>query len=325
MKQLVYKSIKITLGVIIAVIIAEFMNLQFTTTAGVIAMLSILNTRKQTLIIGLKRIGISSGAVVVSGILFAIFGHSLVTLTMFLLIFIPTLILIKSTESLTIATVLVTHIYTINDVTSGILLNEVLILLIGVMIAWVLNIHVLNVESDIKATQKKTEVLIKNILNKMQYQLLNQCDLCEQDDSLEELDQILALGMNLSIEHNNNYIIKDINYYVRYFQMRRQQYLLLTTMQKYFDTPFITPDMVKPLSDFTKRLSEEFNEYNVGKDLIVETNRLLKYYRKQNLPITRDEFEHRAILFMYLNDMIHFVEIKIRFMKKHGKIKYYGE
>ena len=159
----------------------------------------------------------------------------------------------------------------------------------------------------------------------MQYQLLNQCDLCEQEDLLETLDKTLIDGMNLSITHNNNFIVKDIHYYIRYFQMRRQQYLLLTHMQKYFDTVFVTPDMVKPLSEFTGRLSRELNEHNVGEDLLEETKRMLDYYRKEDLPKTRYEFEHRAVLFLYLNDMIHFVEIKINFMKKYGGIRYYGE
>lgn len=325
MKQLIYKSVKITVGVILAIILADLWKLQFTTTAGIIAMLSILDTRKQTLFIGLKRIGIGSGAVLISGLLFNIFGHHILTLTLFLLILIPTLIMINSTESLTISTVLVTHIYTINDVTTGIMLNEVFILLIGVIIAWTLNIHVINIENDIKSAQTKTEELIKEILDKMQDQLLNQCDLCEQEELLDSLDQTLGKGMILAIEHNNNYIVADITYYIRYFQMRRQQYLLLTNMQKYFDTVFVTKEMVKPLSDFTKRLALEFNEYNVGEDLLKETNRILDFYREQELPSTREEFEHRAILFLYLNDIIHFVEIKIRFMKKHGQVKYYGE
>ena len=325
MKELIYKSVKITIGLIMAIYIADLLSLQFTTTAGVITMLSVLDTRKQTFIIGIKRISLGIVSVLISSLIFNLFGHSLISLSLFLLVFIPSLIKIKSTESLVMSTVLVTHIYSIQEVTGQIMLNEVLILLIGIVVAWILNIHMINKERDIKLAQTRTETLIREILYKMQDQLLNTCDLCQQEDLLASLDQTLTKGMNLAIEHNNNYLMKDIPYYIRYFQMRRQQYLLLSNMQKYFNRVFITQDMVKPLSDFTKKLAEEFNEFNSGEELIEETKRLLVFYREQKLPTDRKEFEHRAILFLYLYDMIHFVEIKNSFMKKHGIIKYYGE
>lgn len=325
MKELIYKSVKITIGVILAIVIADVLNLKFTTTAGVITMLSILDTRKQTLTIGIKRIVIGSISVLISGLIFEAVGHDLLALTLFLLILIPTLILIRSTESLTISTVLVTHIYTIQDVTPGVMLNEVFIVLIGVVVAWGLNIHMINVEEDIKASQKKSEKIIKETLDMLAYQLINQCDMCEQEDLLSSLDDELTKGMDLAIAHNNNHLTKNIDYYIRYFQMRRQQYLLLTNTQKYFETSFVSKEMAKPLYEFTKQLSSELNELNIGDDLLSRANGLLSFYREQELPKTREEFEHRAVLFLYLNDMIHFVEIKMKFMSRYGEIKYYGE
>lgn len=325
MKNIVYKSTKITIGVILAIVIAELFGLMFATTAGVIAMLSILDTRKQTYIVGLKRIGASFVAILLAVLLFTSVGHNLIALTVFLLLMIPLLVFTKSAESLAVSTVLVSHIYTIADISFAILLNEVGLVLIGVLVAMVLNVHVINIEGDIRESQMKAEELIRKILDKMQYQLMNQCELSEQKRLLAELDETLTLGMNQAIAHTNNYFVKDTSYYIRYFQMRRQQYLLLTNMQKYFEVVFVSMEQVRPLSDFTGKLALELNESHLGETLLDEANGILSYYRNQELPKTREEFENRAVLFLYLNDLIRFKEIKIRFLQRFGNIRYYGE
>jgi uncharacterized membrane protein YgaE (UPF0421/DUF939 family) len=49
---------------------------------------------------------------------------------------------------------------------------------------------------------------------------------------------------------------------------------------------------------------------------------LKNHYKESELPATREEFENRATLFQYLNDLEHFIEIKSRFMVDYGEIVY---
>ena len=77
MKKLLYKAVKVTLATIIAIMIAEFMGLHYATTAGIIALLSVLDTRKQSLVIGGKRLGTATLAILLGILLFNTFGHHL--------------------------------------------------------------------------------------------------------------------------------------------------------------------------------------------------------------------------------------------------------
>jgi len=322
MKGLLYQSGKVVLATIIGILIAELLQLNYSTTAGVIAMLSVLDTRKQSMVLGIKRLLGATVAIIVAIVLFNSFGHELWVLGLFLIIFVPTLALLDSSEALTVATVLVTHIYSIKTTDLWILFNELALLVIGVSVAWALNLHLLNVEKDIRSSLLETEAGIKEILRKMSLQLLNACTCKEQTSNLRALDNLISQGLKKAIQYNDNHILKDFSYYEHYFHMRRQQYYVLRHMQTHFDSDFITLEEAKVLSDYTARIADELNEYNDAMSLMTEWQKIRDGYRQGALPVTREEFEHRATLFQYMNDLAYFKKIKMIFVAEHGGFNY---
>lgn len=314
MKQIVYQALKISVAVIVAIFIAEFFKLQYATTAGIVTMLSILDSRRQTYIVGIKRLISAMIAIVIALPLF-MFDHDLWVLGLFLLVYIPVSFAIKMSEGISVSTVLITHIYTIQILDVAVAVNEIALVFIGVVVAFIVNIHMPKGEEEIKQIQSDVEAQIRLILHKMKLQLLNQCSMSEQQASLEALDHLLTNGTNKAIIFSNNGIFKDRSYYIRYFQMRRQQYLVLTHMENHFEQIFITIDEAKLLSDFTEQLALSFAESNDGEALLIEAKRLMEYYKQSELPKTREEFENRAVLFQYFSDIIYFIEIKRRFMQ----------
>ena len=56
MKKLLYQSVKVIAATLLGALIAELLQLHYSTTAGVIAMLSVLDTRNQSSVIGAKRL-----------------------------------------------------------------------------------------------------------------------------------------------------------------------------------------------------------------------------------------------------------------------------
>ncbi len=321
MKGLLYRATKIAIGVVLSIFISDFIGLKYSSTAGIICMISILDTRIQTYVVGIKRLITSVIAIVLATILFQTGGHDLIVLGIFLMLFIPILTVLKITEGLGVSTVLISQIYNFETLSPGIMFNQIALLLIGVIVAWGMNIHIPNREREIKDIQLEVEELIKSILYNIKLHLLNQCSIEEQKNYLERLDYILTKGLDYAIDFNNNFILKDNSYFIKYFQMRRQQYEILVRMEKYFQKSFIAIEKAKPLSEFTERLVIELNEWNTGENLLEEADSLKKHYENTELPKTREEFENRAVLYQYFNDLIYFIEIKSKFMAEHGGIK----
>ncbi|PKM57091.1 MAG: hypothetical protein CVU98_07910 [Firmicutes bacterium HGW-Firmicutes-3] len=321
MKLLLYRSIKIALGVIGAIFLAEVIGLMYSTTAGVIAMLSILDTRKQTFYVGFKRIWTSLLAILIVTALFAILGHNLLVFGLFLLLYVPLMTWLKASEALTVNTVLVTHIYTLQSLGVGILMNEMALTIIGVLVAWILNLHMPNLENEIRNLQMEVEDKIKAILEQIKAKLMGQ-ENSVSTDLLAELKKQLDEGTKKAYIYHNNYILKDHRYFIKYFQMRKEQYRVLRHMNQLFHETFITVKEALPIGDFTHRLVTELNECNDGEDLLMALKALKNHYKESELPATREEFENRATLFQYLNDLEHFIEIKSRFMVDYGEIVY---
>lgn len=318
MKGLLYQSSKVVLATLIGILIAELLQLHYSATAGVIAMLSVLDTRKQSMVIGIKRLITSSVAIVLAIILFNVFGHNLWVLGLFLVIFVPGISLLKIKESLAVGTVLVTHVYTINTTETWVLFNELALLVIGVGVGWLLSLHMLNVEEEIRQRQLETEEAIKDILRKMSLQLLNKCSTKEQEKRLADLDELIGRGLKKAIQYNDNHLLKDYSYYEKYFQMRRQQYYVLKHMQTHFTITFIAEEEAHILSDYTSKIADELNECNDAMSLMSEWHSIRDGYRESPLPRSREEFENRATLFQYLNDLAYFKKIKMVFVTENG-------
>lgn len=320
MRNLLYRAIKISIAVLLAVVIAEFLHLDYPITAGVFAMLSILDSRRQTYIVGLKRLMAAGIAIVLSFVLFHLGGFDLWILGIFVVLFVPIVTLLKVTEGLIVSTVLVTHIYALESLTIHAVANEIGLILIGVLIAWAINLHMPNVEKDIHELQLETEEQIKSILRKMSLQLINQCSIDEQHGQLVMLNQLLQEGKEKALQYNNNYMLKDYSYYIHYFQMRRQQYEVLVHMEKIFEQIFIGVPQAQALSEFTEQLALGFSEKTTGMKHLKEIESLEQIYRDSELPKTRAEFENRARLYQYLNDIKYLIEIKVDFVEAFSGI-----
>jgi uncharacterized membrane protein YgaE (UPF0421/DUF939 family) len=66
---------------------------------------------------------------------------------------------------------------------------------------------------------------------------------------------------------------------------------------------------------FTLRLSNSIHEYNTAVGLLKRLQDLRESFKSMDLPKTREEFENRAMLYQFLNDLEQFLMIKNDFKK----------
>ncbi len=315
MKKLLLKSLKIVLGVMVSILIAEMAGLKYSSTAGILCIISIFETRRQTLKLGVKRIGVSILAIIMSAALYTFVGHNIYVLGLFLFIYVPLLTLIKSSENLVIGAVLASHIYSFDSPGLYIILNEVSLVLVGVVMAMATSLYMLDLRQNIHEKQKETEEILRQYLKNVENQLINKCTSEEQSGLLEKLDRSILAGMTAAIEDNNNHLLKDNSYYIRYFQMRREQYRILEHMNMYLNDIYVTVDEAYKLYEFTDQLANELQELNPANELRLKARQLEAYYKMSPLPKTREEFENKSVLLRYFRDIITFIEIKQRFSK----------
>jgi uncharacterized membrane protein YgaE (UPF0421/DUF939 family) len=95
--------------------------------------------------------------------------------------------------------------------------------------------------------------------------------------------------------------------------MRIIQLEVIKRMKRHFSRFYMTFEQTKILSEFTNNVAMNLHEDNDCLELLERLNLLRKDYKNMELPKNREEFENRALLFQFLNDLEDFLNAKREF------------
>lgn len=316
MKNLLYRTIKMSAGFTIGAAIGMQLGLDFPVSAGIIAILNLLETKKATVRVAWRRLYSSLLGLLLAVLIFRLFGYTTLNLGIFLLLFIPLAIKVSAKEGIIVNTVLASHLLTYRDVTLQVLVNELSLVLIGGLVALTLNLHVPDREKALKDAQQSVEEKIRALLWTMSFNMRNLCTIHSEEPNLRELEKEIKSAKKLAYEYMNNYFLEDNSYYLEYFQMRLLQLYRLFYMKEHLDMVFVDQEQAMTLSRFTGRMAYEYEEGNDGRSLLNRLDDIREEFRTTDLPTSRMEFENRAALFQYLNDLEEFIKLKLRFYQR---------
>lgn len=321
------KIIKIAAGTSLSILIAEFFGLAYSASAGIITLLSIQDTKKETITVALKRIIGFVIAVIIALVLFSTLGYYPITFGVFVLVFIFASYTLKISEGISMCAVLTTHFLIEKNMKIDFIINEFLILFIGILIGILLNLFMPKSLYKVKTQMNKVEDKIKIILEKQADSILAQESQNENNSEntyieiydvtydLNELNDLLEEGLTSAYENMNNTLLTDTRYYIQYFTMRKNQYETLTHMKDRMNRLSLIPKQAKPIYEFVKKISSQLHEYNNARTLLTELEEMLQNFKEEPNPQTREEFENRAVLLLFLYDVENFLTIKKNFVQ----------
>ncbi|WP_434305212.1 aromatic acid exporter family protein [Clostridium botulinum] len=322
MKFIGYRTLKTAVGATIAMSIAGAFGLKYSVSAGVITILSIQNTKRKSLNVAIQRMIACILALAISSILFTMLGHNAIVFGLFLLVFIPLAVKFNLQEGIVVNSVLATHILAEKYVSINLFLNEILLMFIGAGIALLLNLYMPSIEKEIREDQLYIEEKMKEILIQMSIALRELSVSLKEDEIFKDLEERLFKAKKRAYINLNNYFLLDVSYYATYMEMRIQQFETLKKMRQHFQKFFMTYEQTEMIADFTKKVADSLHEENTGEHLLLDLEDLRECFKNMNLPSTREEFENRALLFQFLNDMEQFLITKNEFKKTIDKLDY---
>jgi len=298
-----YRTLKTAFGVVIAMYLAITLELNDATSAGIITILSLQNTRKQSVQLAIKIIGAFLLALFISVILFRLLGYTPFIFGLFLLIFIPLTVRLKLQEGIVNSAVLITHLLVEQNTQFSYLLNQLYLIAIGVTIALILNLFMPNLESKFKEKQLFIENLISSILLNMSASLRDQTCSIEENNLFNQLKRTLSEGSSIAHINYNNRIFATNNNHRQYMELRQQQLNCLLSMKKHFDRLSITYKQTIIIAEFTSKVAHSISDYTMTNNQLAELRNLRESFTTMPLPQDRAEFENRSILYQFLNDM----------------------
>lgn len=121
-------------------------------------------------------------------------------------------------------------------------------------------------------------------------------------------------------ENYKNQFKKEDTFDLEYVAMREQQCQVLFEMYKSARELDGNPATAKVIADFLRLIVKTYGKENDGSMLKKVFIQMDQYMKQQPLPVSRREFEDRARLFAMMRHIEEFLQIKIDFAKKYGKI-----
>lgn len=306
------RTIKTVIASVLAILIATQLHLLYATAAGIIAILSVGNTKKTSLKSGLGRVLSLGLAIILSFICFTTLGFHTWAFGVFLLVFIPLSVRFNLADAIVVNSVLITHFLVEKSFSWQMILNETLLMTIGVGLALLLNLYMPDNEKQLKEDIKAIEEDFRTIIFAMAAHL-NLEKIAPLDDACLDLRSKLRAALSQAHIHQKNQWISEEDYYSEYFSMRLAQLRILRDMVNLLIEIDIDGLFVDELRKVLISTAENFAEENDGKLILWQIEAVYQNYRQKPLPQTREEFENRALLFQFLQSFRSFVEIKAIF------------
>jgi len=302
-----YRTVKTVIGSVVAMFLAMHFGLLYATAAGIIAILSLQSTKKQSLRFAGKMIGAFLLALLIGVGLFKFLGYNPLIFGLFLLLFIPLSVKLKVQEGIIVSAVLITQLLVEKTIAFSFILNQLSLVSIGVSIALLLNLYMPSFENKIKHEQQQIEETIKKILVDMSISLRAQVVSIKEEELFTLLTARLKRGREMaSKSFDNNFSAKN-TYYQNYMDVRLQQLRCLQNMRKHFERLWITYKQTTMIADFTRQSAFLIQKDGMAEKLVEDLSQLRQSFTTMELPQDREEFENRVMLYQFLNDLEEFL------------------
>lgn len=307
-KTLLSTTIKTAIAATLSLLVAQALGLKFSSSAGIITILDIFETRKATLKGGLKRTLSATIALVLGILVFEIFDYKTWAFGLYLLLFVPLSFLLKIELGLGPSSVVVTHLLSYGEINSSIIFNELGLILIGTGFAMLTNLYAPESQDELKKWIEDIDGDIKDILIFFGDTLVNNLDVKIYDGKIKKLEDDINKALNLAIIENDNRIENSKNLLIGLSHREREKDLL---MEMYDDLKLIPKEYAdgKLISDL---MIDTANNLSKDGDMVKVKKRiefLKEHFKIMELPKTHEDFIIRSSIFQVFRSLNQFIDI----------------
>ncbi|SDZ17541.1 Uncharacterized membrane protein YgaE, UPF0421/DUF939 family [Thermoactinomyces sp. DSM 45892] len=304
-----YRTIKSAVGAGVAIAIAQFLQLDFYAGAGIITILCIKQTRKSSYETAWERFLTSVIGLMISWLMFENFGYHPWTITLLLLITFPIMVGLKAKEGIPAASVIISHLYTLQHIDWHVMVNELGIIVIGILVAFIVNSYMPSSEKKLLESQRKIEQNFKRIFREMAIYLRYGESNWDGKELMETAEWIKE-AKEMALHNIENHSAEEEKAMHRYFQMREKQFEIMERIMPTVSMLNHTCDQSQQIAIFLEELADAIHPGNTADIYLERLEQMKREFREQPLPVDRIEFETRACLYFFVGEMKRYLIIK---------------
>lgn len=309
LKRLLFHTAKIAVGSSAAIFTAELLHLEYAALAGSIALLTLVTTKWETLWLSAFRVITFLASASVAWLMFSYIRSEWVAYGAFIFILVLVSELLGQKATISINAVIGTHFLSTRDFSPAFLKNEFFLVLIGISIAILLNLYHNNSsrKKEIISNMRITEQQLQMILKEMAFYLQNQEQEKDVWEDVGSLNEQLRRYLENAYEYQNNTFQSHPAYYIDYFEMRIKQCSVLYSLHDEMKKIRTMPEQAQRIAQYILYVADHVTEVNVPAPQLERLEEIFAEMKKELLPVTREEFEGRAMLYHILMDLEEFL------------------
>jgi len=314
-KKMLILAIKIAVGTSVAMFIAQMLNLQNAGSAGTIALLTIVTTKWETVRLTFARIVTFAISVLLVMLIFSSFSIPWLGFGVYIFFVVLICEFLGWKSTISVNSVIGTHFLVAQDFSPEFVANEFLLVLIGTVVAFAVNLfsHNKNRQKKLVANISYVESQLQMIFRELATYLLQQ----KKVDVWDDIRNLEARLKNLVVdayEYEGNTFRTHTGYYMSYFEMRLEQCNVLHDLHYELKKIRSHTIQAEQVAEYMLYLVDYVTEMNSPEEQIKYLEVMVEDMQNQPLPVTRDEFETRAILYHILTELEAFLVHKKRFV-----------
>lgn len=317
-RKMAIKVLKIAVGSCMAVAVAQFFELPYATSAGIVTLLTVQNTRRDTIRLAAERLLSFLLSVLLVFVCFRYIGKlEWVNYGVYIFLMVHVCYFFGWENTISVNAVMGTHYLLTPDYSLNFAASELAVIAIGTALALLMNWHMPSNLKTLREDIRKAEDDMQQVLQELACYLEGKLDGAHIWLDLDQLEQSIHRGLERAHEHAHNTLSEEDHYYIEYMEMRLQQCALLQAIRHRVWKIDGMPEQAKIISDYLRYLVPYVHEKNIPDRQSTDLQQVFDQMKQQPLPESRDEFESRAILYHVLLDLEDFLFVKKRFADQY--------
>lgn len=316
-KKILLRAVKIAVGSSAAIYIAERMGLEYAASAGGIALLTLVTTKWETVKLSVYRLLSFFFTVLLAELTIGQMKSEWIAYGIFMFVVMTVCHALGWQDTMSVNSVIGTHFLMTKDFGYYFVINEFLLVVIGIAIAFILNLFYdyKNQKNGLINSMRDTENRLQKILGSLAAYLAGKDIQVNVWEEIRLLECDLDMFIRDACEYQDNTFHSYPGYYIDYFEMRMKQVGILHNLHYEIKKIREIPRQAMIIAEYILYLTPFVVEVNFPDEQISRLERIFSEMKKEPLPVTREEFEGRAVLYHILMDLEEFLIFKKQFVE----------
>lgn len=312
-KKHLAQTVKFVLAALFSILTAQIAGLEYAVTAGIITILSIQGTKRETFITAKNRALAFITALVIAKLCFGLIGFSVAGFAVYLFAFILLCLYMGWPEAIVMDSVLISHFLAEGEMSASWIVNETGLFIVGATWGILFNLHLHKSENEFAYLSGEVDESIRCILGRMAGKLGGNEKSEYYEEQFADLELKISAAKECALRNWNNTLINSSADELEYIRMRENQSRVLQNLQKSIVMVESVQRQIPVVVGFLEKIVDEYDRNNDCGELLKRLERIFEEMKSEPMPGSRTEFETRAVLYYILKQLEEFLMLKHRY------------